>query len=851
MFNLARTYLMTSFSLSCQKTILILARPLSGLRGGSALAQFGGGYNDQVNKALQNFKLFLLLFVSLFLISCGNGADNISGDFQLRPVTSVPAAALNGSGEGYTAWAEGGGAVYVRRTLSDGRLETPIEIAPDLGASPYCLQTQQPKITSNNQTTIVSWVSFDRTFNYPEIGRGGHDIDAVLMVSVISNGVVSAPVEMTRTPYFYRCNAPYYTASRGLVGVFYFEVAINDNNAAMIAWRLGRGGVPIATRFFNGANWGSEGSEEDAGYRFRLMAGSTDFFLGVLRGDPASPNLSAFVYDSTGAPKSNWTLNQDIFASSLFMNKANDIFITWASHSNNNTTLNFQKYSSVNDTLNTAQIVDSYADNKNRPRLSRTSMAFDDMGNGFILWPTTGSSIEGVITRLIQCFSNGSCNTGYDFVGDFDGLFSPTVKISPDGQAVSILVVSGTRSQVRQTSAELHTLKLFRAFGSPFIFSEDTLTNAYIPVPRDIGGLNGEILINEGLIYPVRDTRYIPHEIPAYSIPRFGRFWNDGNFEGFIDLDNSHTTLLNWTTPVYRTYASTLEQAVFKASSVSLNVSINGQGQVNSDVTGISCGSDCIEFFTTGSQVVLTALPDAGHQFAGWTGTGDCATAGSAGAVLTLTVTQTSNCAVTFDPIVSTGDVTLTLVILGGPGAGQVNSIETPMPTMQCLNSAETTSTCTAVYSVGSNVTLRSSAFFPNNDVVWTGCGTIVEAGTCVLVLTQDTTVTASFSEVVIVPVYSISVAGALQSNRVVSSSVPAGITGSIDCPDAQCTDLFLVSTPGSITLQAIPAAGSTFINWGSNNPCDSVAMVNGFSECTLDLTPGSLSSRQVTPFFL
>jgi hypothetical protein len=47
-----------------------------------------------------------------------------------------------------------------------------------------------------------------------------------------------------------------------------------------------------------------------------------------------------------------------------------------------------------------------------------------------------------------------------------------------------------------------------------------------------------------------------------------------------------------------------------------------GSGTVTSDPAGIDCGSDCMEWFPKATKVVLTASPEAGSIFAGWSG--DC-----------------------------------------------------------------------------------------------------------------------------------------------------------------------------------------------------------------------------------
>jgi hypothetical protein len=54
----------------------------------------------------------------------------------------------------------------------------------------------------------------------------------------------------------------------------------------------------------------------------------------------------------------------------------------------------------------------------------------------------------------------------------------------------------------------------------------------------------------------------------------------------------------------------------------------SGGGAVTSDPLGISCGSECVQFFEPGTLVTLRATPDATSTFLGWTGAcsgiGDC-----------------------------------------------------------------------------------------------------------------------------------------------------------------------------------------------------------------------------------
>jgi len=78
---------------------------------------------------------------------------------------------------------------------------------------------------------------------------------------------------------------------------------------------------------------------------------------------------------------------------------------------------------------------------------------------------------------------------------------------------------------------------------------------------------------------------------------------------------------------------------------VTLNVARKGAGSVTSQPTGIVCGDDCSEEFANGTEITLTATPQPGHAFTGWSG--DCS-----GQTTTITVTagQVARCQANFAP---------------------------------------------------------------------------------------------------------------------------------------------------------------------------------------------------------
>ncbi len=80
---------------------------------------------------------------------------------------------------------------------------------------------------------------------------------------------------------------------------------------------------------------------------------------------------------------------------------------------------------------------------------------------------------------------------------------------------------------------------------------------------------------------------------------------------------------------------------------VSVTKDGTGTGTVTSSPPGINCGGDCTEDFPFNEVVTLTATPDSGSSFDGWSG--DCAS--SAGTTCTLGIDAAKSAAATFNPI--------------------------------------------------------------------------------------------------------------------------------------------------------------------------------------------------------
>ncbi len=90
---------------------------------------------------------------------------------------------------------------------------------------------------------------------------------------------------------------------------------------------------------------------------------------------------------------------------------------------------------------------------------------------------------------------------------------------------------------------------------------------------------------------------------------------------------------------------------------LTLNVSGPGSGTVTSDPAGINCPGVCSATFKDGTEVTLTATPNNGSSFTGWTG--DCAGCGS-NTQCSITMDSDKTCTAGFEgpSQPKTGDVT-------------------------------------------------------------------------------------------------------------------------------------------------------------------------------------------------
>ena len=253
--------------------------------------------------------------------------------------------------------------------------------------------------------------------------------------------------------------------------------------------------------------------------------------------------------------------------------------------------------------------------------------------------------------------------------------------------------------------------------------------------------------------------------------------------------------------------------ANFTLKSYTLTVATNGGdgvGDVFSDDGGIDCGTDCSDSYTHGNDVLLSASPDFGYVFTGWSG-GGCETAGLDDCVVSMTAA--TNVTAAFQPDDFPVDVDFTGTGSGSvthEGTGTICSSPTP---------------CSEDAPFGSTVTLTATPSAGSVFLGWSGDCTGL--GSCVLPIDGPQSVTARFQDIVTITVKLQGEIGGEEVGGAAKVFVVStgGLGGSISCSqDGGCSANFVEGV--NVTLSPVQPGWAAFEGWqtgpcaGSTSPC-------------------------------
>lgn len=425
---------------------------------------------------------------------------------------------------------------------------------------------------------------------------------------------------------------------------------------------------------------------------------------------------------------------------------------------------------------------------------------------GSLLVAATGSIAQAAAPFDLTLSGPSTFLPGQTHSGPFTGTLraagvgvpNQTIEVSVDGQptataattfqgtyAVSLPPFSGTATRtVRAT-----------AFGGTPLETTASMLVEVVRYPLTVvlsGSQTGSVTSNPGGISCGVDcsSEFAATSIVELSVdtPPSLVFvgWSGGGCAG----TGACSVTLNGATTVTATFALQTQRLTVSRSGP-------GTGTVFSSPAGINCGADCVENYTAGTVVNLTAAPAPNSTFTGWSG-GGCGGTG----VCAVTMNADKTVIATF----SLMPVTLT-VARAGTGFGTV--VSTPSG-ITCGGD------CSEAYNVGTTVTL--SAFTSSGSVFvgWSGGG-CSGTGTCNVTMFSATTVTAMFN----VAQYTLSVARGGSGSGTVTSS-----PGGINC-GADCSEVYAGGTV--VTLTATASFGSSFVGWSG-------AGCSGTGPCTVTM---------------
>lgn len=230
------------------------------------------------------------------------------------------------------------------------------------------------------------------------------------------------------------------------------------------------------------------------------------------------------------------------------------------------------------------------------------------------------------------------------------------------------------------------------------------------------------------------------------------------------------------------------------AFALTLNKGGAGSGSVTSDPQGLSCGATCTQSFTSGTLVTLTATPDPGSSFTGWSGCAGPVGSPTCSVTMDQARTVTANFAVA--PPLTVGSFSIQT-------NGLPNGATASIPVTGPNNYSRTFS---ILAGTGQSVSSADAGqYFTTPPSVSFGGGTYIASPA-----TQSFVVPGGGNPTFTVE-YRLGRILTLTKSGAGSGSVssnPAGINCGSTCA-------FTFADGASVTLTPTPAAGSVFAGWG------------------------------------
>ena len=265
---------------------------------------------------------------------------------------------------------------------------------------------------------------------------------------------------------------------------------------------------------------------------------------------------------------------------------------------------------------------------------------------------------------------------------------------------------------------------------------------------------------------------------------------------------------------------STTHTLLIEASSAGTGAgTVTGTG-LSCSIAGPSQSSDCTETFATGTNVTLTAAPEAGSLFLGW---GDACGASGTNSTCTVVVDRQLRVQAGFGPIPSHN-------VIVNAGAASTGSGTVTAAGINCvIDGTASSQDCNEPHVQGTSVTFTATPTGGSTFLGWgDACASSGSSTTCTVTVSQDVRVSASFAAP---PSHAVTVTAGVGStgNGTVSATgincVVSATSVSQDCSEAYVQG-------NTVTLTATPTGNSEFMQWGG-----ACSFAGSSATCTLTVS--------------
>lgn len=422
-------------------------------------------------------------------------------------------------------------------------------------------------------------------------------------------------------------------------------------------------------------------------------------------------------------------------------------------------------------------------------------LAADDAGSVTVVWMQTSGNFASIQSRRLENGNWGAITALSIVSRDAD---TPHVAAGENGTATAIW----TEQAVGQWTVHSRHYR-DGAWGQPTVFASGG-QDAWSPQIASSNGSNatavwtrsnGNHTLIRGTFFNGGDSEWTP----VAALSTAGQ--NAGQPQVAMLGDSQATAV--WTrfnNGQTRTVQARQGRYVVIRYRLSLNKS--GPGTVVSAPAGIDCGKTCNANFNEGARVTLTATPDEGVNFIGWSGA--CSGAGPCNLRLTGDMTVSAR-------FVAAASYALRV-------ARQSNGVVTSAP--EGIDCGARNKDCRKAFGQDAVVTLTATPQAGYYFRRWSGCPAASE-NVCTVTVTQPvTTVTPVFAAL---PRYALTVSKTKQGRI---TSAPAGLQCGNNA--RSCRARFVTGT--QVVLTALPAPGKQFGGWGGD-----CAGVEPVCEVTMD----------------